>query len=196
MSWTPSRRPFPNCLVALQHIFAPIFAPDQSAAARFGLVILNLEGAPRAGSWTTMGKDCDSRGPAVCSVCHVRRRSDWDGLDDAAHDLLARGLSRREYGSGEVIFAQGDANTGVYCVSSGAVAIRRLDAHGNSVLLGLAIRAIPSAIVHFWQAARIGPAPRHLVRATSATSPATPLRPCSRPRRPLVCTFSSAPSAN
>src|SRR5208283_2348779 len=76
-------------------------------------------GAPRAGSWTTMGKECDSRGPAVCSVCHVRRRSDWDGLDDAAHDLLARGLSRREYGSGEVIFAQGDANTGVYCVSSG-----------------------------------------------------------------------------
>lgn len=86
----------------------------------------------------TMGEVCDSRGRAACSVCHVGRRSDWDGLDDAAYALLDRGLSRREYRSGEVIFAQGGANDGVYCVSGGAVAIRRLDTHGNSVLLGLA----------------------------------------------------------
>ena len=85
-----------------------------------------------------MGEDCDSLGPAACSLCHVGRRSDWDGLDDAAYALLDRGLSRREYRSGELIFAQGDANDGVYCVSGGAVAIRRLDTHGNSVLLGLA----------------------------------------------------------
>ena len=85
-----------------------------------------------------MREDCDSRGRAACRVCHVGRRSDWDGLDDAAYVLLDRGLSRREYRSGEVIFAQGAANDGVYCVSGGAVAIRRLDGHGNSVLLGLA----------------------------------------------------------
>lgn len=85
-----------------------------------------------------MGEDRDSPGPAACRLCHVGRRSDWDGLDDAAYALLDRGLSRREYRSGEVIFAQGDANDGIHCVSGGAVAIRRLDAHGNSVLLGLA----------------------------------------------------------
>jgi CRP-like cAMP-binding protein len=68
----------------------------------------------------------------------VVRRSDWDGLDDAAAALLARGLSRREYASGEVIFAQGDVNLGVHCVYTGAVAVRRLDDRGNSLLLALA----------------------------------------------------------
>jgi len=123
-----------------------------------------------------MGKECDSRGPAVCSVCHVRRRSDWDGLDDAAHDLLARGLSRREYCSGEVIFAQGDANTGVCCVSSGAVAIRRLDAHGNSVLLGLAYpgdtigyRSFLAGSAHRTSAEALGPSyVCHIARDTVA----------------------------
>jgi CRP-like cAMP-binding protein len=85
-----------------------------------------------------MGRDCASRGAGACSVCHVGRRSDWHGLDEAARGLLARGVSRREYGPGEVIFAQGDPNAGVHCLFSGAVAIRRLDAQGRSVLLSLA----------------------------------------------------------
>lgn len=85
-----------------------------------------------------MGEQCDRRVSADCSICHVGRRSDWDGLEESARALLVRGLSRHEYGSGEVIFAQGDANDGVHCVSAGTVAIRRLDARGNSVLLGLA----------------------------------------------------------
>jgi len=78
------------------------------------------------------------RGTAGCSVCHVGRRSDWHGLEAAALRLLAQGLSRREYGSGAVVFAQGDANSGVHCLFSGAIAIRRLDAEGRSVLLSLA----------------------------------------------------------
>ena len=93
-----------------------------------------------------------------------------------AHDLLARGLSRREYGSGEVIFAQGDANTGVYCVSSGAVAIRRLDAHGNSVLLGLAYpgdtvgyRSFLAGSAHRTSAEALGPSyVCHIARDTVA----------------------------
>lgn len=85
-----------------------------------------------------MGEACDRRVSVDCAICHVGRRSDWDGLDEPARAVLVRGLSRREYGSGEVIFAQGDANDGVHCVSSGTVAIRKLDARGNSVLLGLA----------------------------------------------------------
>lgn len=84
------------------------------------------------------GEDCDSRGPVSCKLCHVGRRSDWNGIDDAAYAILARGVARREYRSGEVIFAQGNPNAGVYCVSTGTVAIRKLDARGNSVLLGLA----------------------------------------------------------
>jgi CRP-like cAMP-binding protein len=74
----------------------------------------------------------------ACAICHVGRRSDWHDLDDAAHGLLVSGRRRREYGSGEVVFAQGEQNDGVHCVSGGTVGIRRLDDNGNSVLLGLA----------------------------------------------------------
>jgi len=124
----------------------------------------------------TMGEDCDSRGPAACRLCHVGRRSDWDGLGDATYALLDRGLSRREYRSGEVIFAQGDANDGVYCVSGGAVAIRRLDTHGNSVLLGLAYpgdtlgyRSFLAASEHRTCAEALGPSVVcHIARDTVA----------------------------
>jgi CRP/FNR family transcriptional regulator len=73
-----------------------------------------------------------------CVVCHVGRRSDWRDLDEAASAVLEGGRRRREYGSGEVVFAQGECNDGVHCVSGGTVGIRRLDANGDSVLLGLA----------------------------------------------------------
>lgn len=71
----------------------------------------------------------------ACDLCHLGERSVWHGLDMRARKLLAGKLTRREYGSGEVVFIQGDANDGVYCVSSGTIAMRRLDGAGNSVLL-------------------------------------------------------------
>jgi CRP-like cAMP-binding protein len=74
----------------------------------------------------------------ACVLCHVGRRSDWYDLDESARTLLANGRRRREYGSGEVVFAQGAPNDGVHCVSGGTVGIRRLDNNGNSVLLELA----------------------------------------------------------
>jgi len=85
-----------------------------------------------------MTRNCTKTVGQGCRLCHVGRRSDWHDLDETTAGLLARGQSRREYGSGEVVFAQGDRNDGVHCVSGGIVGIRRLDANGNSVLLGLA----------------------------------------------------------
>ena len=85
-----------------------------------------------------MAQSCTKQEDLPCVVCHVGRRSDWHHLSEAEHVLLARGRHRREYGSGEVVFAQGALNNGVYCVSGGTVGIRKLDANGNSVLLGLA----------------------------------------------------------
>jgi CRP-like cAMP-binding protein len=85
-----------------------------------------------------MTQNCTRSTSQACRACHIGRRSDWYELDEAAADLLAHGQSRREYFSGEVVFAQGDPNDGVHCVSGGIVGIRRLDANGNSVLLGLA----------------------------------------------------------
>lgn len=85
-----------------------------------------------------MAQSCTKLESQACAVCHVGRRSDWHNLDDAANAMLVRGRHRREYGSGEVVFAQGEQNDGVHCVSGGAVGVRRLDGNGNSVLLGLA----------------------------------------------------------
>jgi CRP-like cAMP-binding protein len=73
-----------------------------------------------------------------CVVCHVWQRSDWHELDEAARNALGRARHRRDYRPGEIVFAQGADNDGVYCLSGGTVGIRRLDRNGNSVLLGLA----------------------------------------------------------
>lgn len=72
-----------------------------------------------------------------CLTCANRAHSNWRLLSEeelARLDRSRRVLSR---GPGEAIFAQGDPATAVYCVKCGAVALRRLDAEGNSVTLGL-----------------------------------------------------------
>jgi CRP/FNR family transcriptional regulator len=77
--------------------------------------------------------ECES-----CASCAARGLSVWSNSDPAVEALLAKSRVKISYGSGQPIFAQGDVNAGIYCVSSGTVAIRRLDASGNSVLLKLA----------------------------------------------------------
>jgi CRP-like cAMP-binding protein len=85
-----------------------------------------------------MAPTCIKREGPAYSVCHVGRRSDWHNLDQTASGLLLSGRRRRESASGEIVFAQGEQNNGVHCVSGGTVGIRRLDDNGNSVLLELA----------------------------------------------------------
>jgi CRP-like cAMP-binding protein len=85
-----------------------------------------------------MAQCCTKHENQACVVCHVGPRSVWHDLDATASALLAGGWRRREYGSGEVVFVQGEQNDGVHCVSGGTVGIRRLDGNGNSVLLELA----------------------------------------------------------
>lgn len=85
-----------------------------------------------------MAHSCTRPEGQSCAVCHVWRRSDWHDLDEGGRQTLGRGRHRKDYGSGEIVFAQGADNDGVYCVSGGTVGIRRLDQNGNSVLLGLA----------------------------------------------------------
>lgn len=102
--------------------------------------------------------------------------------------MLDRSRRRRDYGPGEIVFAQGDDNDGVYCVSGGTVGIRRLDRSGNSVLLGLAYpgdtigyRSFLSGGEHKTSAEALGPSVLcHIDRATVAAllagSPALGLR--------------------
>ena len=68
----------------------------------------------------------------------ARQRSDWKVLDTDEVKLLSSGQKSYQYGSGERVYGMGEPNRGVYCICSGAVAIRRLDTEGNSVLLQLA----------------------------------------------------------
>jgi len=102
--------------------------------------------------------------------------------------LLAKGRRRREYGSGEVVFAQGAPNDGVHCVSGGTVGIRRLDNNGNSVLLELAYpgdtigyRSFLTGSEHRTSAEALGPSvvchiDRPTVTALLAANPALGLR--------------------
>ena len=73
-----------------------------------------------------------------CRMCHVMGRSVWSCLTQSELQKLNDGVTRREYAAGEVIYTMGQPNTGIFCISSGTVAVRRFDADGNSVLLYLA----------------------------------------------------------
>jgi CRP-like cAMP-binding protein len=135
-----------------------------------------------------MAQSCAKAADHGCAVCHVGRRSDWHDLDEAAFGLLERGRRRREYGSGEVVFAQGERNEGIYCVSGGTVGIRRLDSNGNSVLLELAYpgdtigyRSFLTGCEHKTSAEALGPSvvchiDRATVTALLAANPALGLR--------------------
>lgn len=72
-----------------------------------------------------------------CLTCANRAHSNWRLLSDA--EVARLDLSRRELTRepGEAIFEQGEPATAAYCIKCGAVAVRRLDAEGNSVTLGL-----------------------------------------------------------
>lgn len=100
-----------------------------------------------------------------CVTCIMRKRSDWSVLSRDEVALLASGQSSYSYTAGEAVYSMGAAGDGVYCVCSGTVAIRRLDAEGNSVLLQLAYpgdtlgyEAVLTGEPHRCSAEALGPA--------------------------------------
>jgi CRP-like cAMP-binding protein len=135
-----------------------------------------------------MAQSCIKRENQACVVCHVGPRSVWHDLDEAASTLLVRGRRRREYGSGEAVFVQGEQNDGVHCVSGGTVGIRRLDDNGHSVLLELAYpgdtigyRSFLTGSEHKTSAEALGPSvvchiDRAAITALLAGNPALGLR--------------------
>ncbi len=74
---------------------------------------------------------------ADCFTCQARERSEWCALSADELKRLNGAKSVREYLPGEVLFHQGDLCRGIHCFESGMVGIRKIDADGNSVLLGL-----------------------------------------------------------
>ena len=72
-----------------------------------------------------------------CLECRLRRRNEWRVLAEEELKLLAQSRKCRLYQAGEPIFSAGEPSHGIYCVTSGTVAIRKVDAEGNAVLVQL-----------------------------------------------------------
>lgn len=72
---------------------------------------------------------------ANCLECPMRQRNEWRVLAKEDVKLLAQARKSRRYRAGEAIFTAGEPSYGIYCIVSGATAMRRIDAEGNTVLI-------------------------------------------------------------
>jgi CRP/FNR family transcriptional regulator len=73
-----------------------------------------------------------------CFSCQACSRAEWCGLSKAELGRIDAAKTVREYTPGDVLYHQGDPSSGVFCVESGLVGLRKIDAEGNSVLVRLA----------------------------------------------------------
>ena len=73
-----------------------------------------------------------------CGQCRFHADSLWQPVEGAPLSTLARGFHRRDLSAGEIVFGQGEAPGGVYCVSRGVIALRAFAPEGRSHLLRLA----------------------------------------------------------
>jgi len=76
--------------------------------------------------------------PHPCGKCSFYAESVWQPVVPGSISVLAQGFSRKELDAGQTLFEQDAKNHGVYCVSSGLIALRTLHADGTSTLLKLA----------------------------------------------------------
>ncbi|MFO1372207.1 MAG: Crp/Fnr family transcriptional regulator [Candidatus Competibacteraceae bacterium] len=67
----------------------------------------------------------------------MRQRNEWRVLAGEELTLLAQARKCRLYHAGEPIFSAGEPSHGIYCITSGTVAIRKVGAEGNAVLVQL-----------------------------------------------------------
>lgn len=72
-----------------------------------------------------------------CLECQLRQNNEWSVLTGEEVRLLAQARKSRRYQAGELIFSAGEPSHGIYCIVSGTVAIRKIDAGGNPVLIRL-----------------------------------------------------------
>lgn len=75
---------------------------------------------------------------ARCADCSQFPHTEWHELPHEDLAVLCAMTVSRHFAAGQALFLQGEANTGLFCVQTGTVALRQLDESGNSVLLSLA----------------------------------------------------------
>ncbi len=74
---------------------------------------------------------------ANCFSCQGRDRSEWCALHDDDLKLLNDHKICNVYEPGQVLFYEGNPCLGIYCIETGAVALRKSDGRGGSVVLGI-----------------------------------------------------------
>lgn len=72
-----------------------------------------------------------------CIHCPTRENTEWRDLNEEQLDLIDKFKQTSDLEAGEIIYQQGTKSEGVYCIQSGLVGIRQLDADGNEALLRL-----------------------------------------------------------
>lgn len=72
-----------------------------------------------------------------CMDCPSRGTTEWQVLGECELVQIDAAKRTLTYQPGETLFSQGDPGSGVFCIKSGLIGIRRVDVHGNSVLLRL-----------------------------------------------------------
>ena len=83
---------------------------------------------------TRMGR---VRPSASCFTCQNRDRSAWCTLTDDEMKVLSGHKVGNTYAPGQVIFYEGNPCLGIHCIEDGSVALRKGDASGEPVVVGL-----------------------------------------------------------
>jgi CRP-like cAMP-binding protein len=95
-------------------------------------------GASNAAGSGNLGAFAPGGRSAHCFTCQARARTEWCALSDADLKLIDDSKLDRDHAPGDVLYHQGDPCTGVYCIQSGLVGLRKVGADGSSVLVRLA----------------------------------------------------------
>jgi CRP-like cAMP-binding protein len=108
--------------------------------------------------------DRANRSGTQCTGCAQFPQTEWSELCSEDLTLLCAAKMSCRFSAGQSLYAQGDANSGMYCLSSGTVALRQIDESGTSVLLSLAYpgdvlgyRSLVSGQDHKVSAEALGP---------------------------------------
>jgi CRP-like cAMP-binding protein len=118
-----------------------------------------------------------------CGNCGFRDQSIWQPVNGAALPILNRSFDRVPLASGQILFGQGEENSGIYCISKGLIGIRSCHGDGKSTLLRLAypgeivgFRSFMAGQPHHTEAQALIPSrvcmvPRHAVRQIMDRAP-------------------------
>ncbi|WP_050526072.1 Crp/Fnr family transcriptional regulator [Pseudorhodobacter aquimaris] len=118
-----------------------------------------------------------------CGNCGFQDQSLWQPVSGALLPTLNRGFNRVPLETGQILFGQGEENTGIYCISKGLIGMRSCQGDGRSTLLRLGypgeiigFRSFMAGQPHHTEAQALIPSrvcmvPRHAVRQILDRSP-------------------------